>query len=76
MEEFIKFLITNIVDQPKDITIEEQEGERGKVYLVDVAEEDRGKIIGKNGRVIQSLRSLVNIKAQKENRSVFLQLNF
>jgi uncharacterized protein len=76
MEEFIKFLITNIVGQPEAITIEEQEGERGKVYLVDVAEEDRGKIIGKNGRVIQSLRSLVNIKAQKENRSVFLQLNF
>ncbi|MGI6278519.1 MAG: KH domain-containing protein [Patescibacteria group bacterium] len=76
MEEFIKFLITNIVDQPEAIAIEEQEEERGRVYLVDVAEEDRGKIIGKNGRVIQALRSLVNIKAQKEDQSVFLQLNF
>jgi len=76
MEKFIKFLLTNIVDQPKAITIEAQEGERGKIYLVDVAEEDRGKIIGKEGRVIQSLRSLVNIKAQKEGQQAFLELNF
>jgi uncharacterized protein len=76
MEKFIKFLLTNIVDQPKAITIEVQEGERGKVYLVDAAEEDRGKIIGKEGRVIQSLRSLVNIKAQKEGQQAFLELNF
>jgi hypothetical protein len=76
MEKFIKFLLTNIVDQPEKITVEVQEGERGKVYLVDVAEEDRGKIIGKEGRVIQSLRSLVNIKAQKEGQQAFLELNF
>jgi len=69
-------LLTNIVDQPEKITVEVQEGERGKVYLVDVAEEDRGKIIGKEGRVIQSLRSLVNIKAQKEGQQAFLELNF
>ncbi|MDD5481540.1 MAG: KH domain-containing protein [Candidatus Shapirobacteria bacterium] len=76
MEKFIKFLLINIVDQPKAIAIDTQEGERGKVYLVDVAEEDRGKIIGKEGRVIQSLRSLVNIKAQKEGQRAFLELNF
>ncbi len=76
MEKFIKFLLTNIVNQPKAITVEVQEGERGKIYLVDVAEEDRGKIIGKEGRVIQSLRSLVNIKAQKEGQQAFLELNF
>lgn len=76
MEKFIKFLLINIVDQPEKITVEVQEGERGKVYLVDVAEEDRGKIIGKEGRVIQSLRSLVNIKAQKEGQQAFLELNF
>jgi len=76
MEKFIKFLLTNIVNQPKAITVEVQEGERGKVYLVDAAEEDRGKIIGKEGRVIQSLRSLVNIKAQKEGQQAFLELNF
>ncbi len=76
MEEFIKFLLTNIVDQEEAINLEVQEGEKGKVYLVDVAEEDRGKIIGKNGRVIQALRNLISIRAQKEGQSAFLQLNF
>lgn len=76
MEEFIRFLLANIVDQEEAISLEVQEEEGGRVYLVDVAEEDRGKIIGKNGRVIQALRNLVSIKAQKEGQSAFLQLNF
>lgn len=77
MKDFLTFLITNIVDQPEKITIEEKDEENNTiVYLIDVAEEDRGKIIGKEGKVIQALRNLVNIKAQKENKRAFLQLNF
>jgi len=76
MKDFLKFLITNIVDQEKAVTIEESEEENGTVYLIDVAEEDRGRIIGKEGKIIYALRSLLNIKAQKENKQVFLRLNF
>ncbi len=76
MKDFISFLITNIVNQPEAVIVEEKKEGENTVYLIDVAEEDRGKIIGKEGRVIQALRSLINIKAQKEGEKVFLQLNF
>jgi uncharacterized protein len=76
MKEFLKFLLANIVDQPEAVTIEEKEDENGLILLVNVAEDDRGKVIGKEGKVIFALRNLLNIKAQKENKRVFLQLNF
>jgi len=76
MKEFLKFLLTNIVDQPESITIKEKEDENGLIFLVNVAEDDRGKVIGKEGKVIFALRNLLNIKAQKENKRVFLQLDF
>ncbi len=76
MKKFLKFLISSIVDQPEAVVIEEKEDENGTVFLIDVAENDRGKVIGKEGKVIFALRGLLNIKAQKENKRVFLQLNF
>lgn len=76
MKEFLNFLLTNIVDQPEAVTIKEKEDENGLILLVNVAEDDRGKVIGKEGKVIFALRNLLNIKAQKENKRVFLQLDF
>ena len=76
MKNLIRFLITNIVDQPEAVVIKEKKEGESIIYLIDVAEKDRGKVIGKEGKVIQALRNLVNIKAQKEGSKIFLQLNF
>jgi hypothetical protein len=76
MEEFIKYLLENLITKPEALTIEKQENPEGLVFLIDADEADRGKIIGKEGKVIRALRNLVNIRAQKEGIRVFLQLNF
>ena len=76
MLKLLKYLITNIVDEPQKIKIKKEKGEEGVIFFIDVAENDRGKIIGKDGKIITSLRNIVNVKAKKQNKKVFLKLDF
>ena len=76
MLKLLKYLITKIVDEPQKIKIKKEKNEEGIIFLIDVAESDRGKIIGKDGKIITSLRNIVNVKAKKENEKVFLKLDF
>jgi len=74
--EFTRYLIENLVSKPEEVKIKNEEKEGVVHLLVDVAEEDRGRLIGKEGRIITSLRHLINIKAQKEGRRFYLTLDF
>jgi len=76
MKLFLKYLIQNIVQKPEAIKIEKREEKETTVFLVDVDEADRGRIIGKQGKVIIALRNLVNIKAQKIDKRAQISLNF
>jgi len=76
MKVFLKYLIQNIVQKPEAVKIEEREEKETTVFLVDVDEADRGKIIGKQGKVIIALRNLLNIKAQKTGKKAQILLNF
>jgi len=74
MKDLIEFLAKNIVSEVSKVKVEEQAGEGGQVIKLSVAQEDMGKIIGKSGRVIKALRSLLKIKAIKEDKRVYLDL--
>jgi len=76
MEEFLDYLIKQIVTKPEEVKIEKEEKDGQLFFTVEVAEEDRGRLIGRGGNIINSLRHLLNIKAQKEGQQVFLRLNF
>lgn len=76
MEEFLDYLIKQIVTKPEEVKIEKEEKDGQLFFTVEVAEEDRGRLIGRGGNIINSLRHLLNIKAQKESQQVFLRLNF
>ncbi len=76
MEEFLDYLIKQIVTKPEEVKIEKEEKDGQLFFTVGVAEEDRGRLIGRGGNIINSLRHLLNIKAQKEDKQVFLRLNF
>jgi predicted RNA-binding protein YlqC (UPF0109 family) len=74
MKELVEFLAKNIVSQPKEVCVEETKEPSGDTLKLSVASNDMGKIIGKMGRVIKALRTLVKIKAIKEGRRVYLEL--
>jgi len=76
MKLFLKYLIQNIVQKPEAIKIEKREEKEITVFLIDADEADRGRIIGKQGKVIIALRNLINIKAQKIGKKAQISLNF
>jgi predicted RNA-binding protein YlqC (UPF0109 family) len=71
VEEVVKM----IVDHPEEVAVEEAEGERGGAALnLRVAQTDVGKVIGKQGRTIRSLRNLVSAASVKQNRYYSLEI--
>lgn len=55
----LKYIVEHIVDEPDQISIGAAADERGPVLLLRVAEEDRGKVIGRQGRIVQAIRTVV-----------------
>lgn len=58
MKEFFEYLVKNIVDSPDDVEVRLVSGEKRTLLEIVVAKEDLGKVIGKNGKIIRSLRTL------------------
>lgn len=67
MKKLLEYIVPQLVDHADEVVIEEKAEERGTVYVVHVHPEDMGKIIGKNGRIIHSVRDLVKVVATKHN---------
>lgn len=75
MEELLSYIIKNIVSRPEEIKIVEAETEGGFINLrLQVHPEDMGIVIGKGGNIIRAIRSLLRVKAIKENKRVNLEL--
>lgn len=75
MKELIAFIAKSLVENPDAITISEEEGEDGTVLVkLAAAQEDMGRIIGKQGRTAKAMRTLLNAKATRENKRASLQI--
>ncbi|RMF85774.1 MAG: KH domain-containing protein [Nitrospinota bacterium] len=71
MKELIEQIAKAIVDRPEMVQVTGVEGENSVVIELRVAKEDIGKVIGKNGRTITAMRTILNAtRAQKEKRQV------
>lgn len=65
MKELIEYIARAIVDNPDEVVVrEEEEGDRIVFYL-QVAESDMGKVIGKQGRIANAMRTLLKVAAAK-----------
>ena len=58
MEEFIAYLVKNMVNEPEKVDIRSVKGNNGLLIEIRVAQEDIGKVVGRKGNVIRSLRTL------------------
>jgi len=67
-------MVTAIVDNPDKIDIKEEEVEGVTNFVITVAPEDMGKIIGKGGKVIRAIRTVMKIPAIKNNKRIFVSL--
>ena len=65
MEEFLRIIISNLVENQEAINIEKIENEKTVTFQVKVAKEDMGKVIGRQGRIAQSIRNVMKAVANK-----------
>jgi uncharacterized protein len=74
MTELLTQIIKQIVDHPDQVTVNEIQGERAVVLEIKVATDDVGKVIGREGRIINALRQILKAAAGKTNRRVNIEL--
>lgn len=70
----LEYVLPWLVDHPDEVEISEVEGDRGTVLEIAVNPEDTGKIIGRNGRIIRSLRSLARAAGQREGENLTVEV--
>jgi predicted RNA-binding protein YlqC (UPF0109 family) len=76
MKEAVEKIIKELVDQPDTVEVSERPGESANtsVISVRVGEGDMGRIIGREGRTIKAIRSLLYAASQKHGRRFVLEI--
>jgi predicted RNA-binding protein YlqC (UPF0109 family) len=70
-----EFLVRRLVDEPDAVVVTEEVGKGERVLRVTVAEADRGKVIGRQGRIVRALRTVVRASGVRTNERVTLELD-
>lgn len=73
MKETLEIIIKNLVDNQEAVEIKEVEGEKNIIFEVKVAEEDMGKIIGRQGKIAQSIRTVMKAVANRKDKKVIVE---
>ena len=74
MKELVEFIAKSIVNAPDDVVVTEEEGEEGITIKLQVADDDKGRVIGKQGRIAEAIRSLIRVKAAKAGIRASLEI--
>jgi hypothetical protein len=74
MKELVEYIAKAIVNSPDDVVVTEETGEQGITLKLQVADDDKGRVIGKQGRIAQAMRTLLRVKAAKEGTRVNLEI--
>lgn len=70
MEEILRTIIESLVEKKDDISIVKEEKDRVTIFKVKVSKDEMGKVIGKQGKIAQSIRTLMRSVAAKEQKKV------
>lgn len=73
MKEVLETIISNLVDDSNAIEIKQIDGEKSITFEVKVAENDMGRVIGKQGRLAKSIRTVMKAMASKEHKKVLVE---
>jgi len=74
MKELVEFIAKSIVNSPDEVVVTEENDEQGIILKLQVADEDKGRIIGRQGRVAGAMRTLLRVKAAKQGTRVSLEI--
>jgi len=74
MKDLVAYIAKALVDNPEQVAVSEVAGERSTVIELKVAEGDRGKVIGKEGRIIKSIRTIINSASAKLDKRATVEI--
>ncbi|MCB0076320.1 MAG: KH domain-containing protein [Anaerolineales bacterium] len=75
MKALVEYIAKGLVDHPEDVQVSEQSrGRRYTKIVLSVNDSDRGKVIGRGGRVANAMRNLANVSAAKQQQRIDLEI--
>lgn len=75
MKELVEFIAKNIAEEPDAVLVTEEQAEDGHTIIrLEVAEDDKGKMIGRQGRVAEAMRTLLRVAAIKKGVRASLEI--
>ena len=73
MKDVLELLITNLVEDKAAVKVNQIDSEKSIVFEVRVAESDMGKVIGRQGKIAKSIRTVMKALAAKENKKITIE---
>ena len=74
MKDLVEYIAKSIVNAPDDVVVTEEESEQGITLKLQVADDDKGRVIGKQGRIAEAIRTLIRVKAAKAGTRAILEI--
>lgn len=74
MKELVEVIAKSLVDHPEEVVVTQTDTEEGITLVLNVASEDMGKVIGKQGRIAKSIRTVVKAAASKDDKKVVVEI--
>ena len=74
MKELVEEIAKALVDHPEDVVVTQTETDKTVMIELKVAQEDMGKVIGKQGRIAKAIRTVVKSAASKDERKVIVEI--
>jgi len=74
MKDLVEYIAKSIVNEPDAVNVEEETNDDGITLKLTVADDDKGRIIGKQGQIAQAMRTLLRVKAAKAATRVRLEI--
>jgi predicted RNA-binding protein YlqC (UPF0109 family) len=74
MKELVEILAKALVDQPEKVVVNMIEKDKSTLIELQVAPEDMGKVIGKQGRIAKAIRSVVKVAATRQKKKVIVEI--
>lgn len=74
MKDLVEFIVKKLVKKPEEVSVSSIESEEGIVLQLKVDKDDMGRVIGKNGKTIKAIRTMLNIASAKNGKRVNLEI--
>lgn len=74
MSELVEYIAKALVDNPDEVSVNEVEGSQSVIIELKVAQEDMGKVIGKQGRIAKAIRTVVKAASIKQDKRVVVEI--